>query len=341
MLESDFFTFCTSLKPLELKAMGELSHVQHLEDGQTVYARGDPGDVLYIINRGVVEVVHQHARGAPATGYLSRGDIFGDLEALANLPRGQVVRTCEPVSLQVFERENFSELARRIPSFFRYLAEHLANRLVQARDFALSQSHCLQLSGNLANFDLVTIYQTIVHSLQTGELSIVSEDAETVCAFMFEAGQPRCGQFQHLIGEEAFAQLFLSNGITGTFSFSTEGRPITESIRAAQITRKGGDMLINALQARDEFEALKARICDEHAELHRTKLNFAWPETAPPELRPIAEQIWQIAYSTPIAISALYDRCFVSQLKIYQVVQELLGSEHFTLVSSAAIQQIA
>src|ERR1700704_1928569 len=137
MADRDFFSFCTSLKPVELKAMGELSSVVHLGEGEVVYSPKDPGDALYIINRGVVELVPDASlRGTPST-YLSRGDIFGDCEALSDLPRTHMMRTREKVSLQRIRSSNFTELAKRVPSFFRYLCEQLASRLLQKHEASL------------------------------------------------------------------------------------------------------------------------------------------------------------------------------------------------------------
>ena len=191
MPAGDFFAFCTSLRPLELKAIGALSQVRHIPEHETIYVPGDASDTLYIINRGLLEVVQQTGK-ATITGagtYLSRGDVFGDLEALADLPRRHTVRTCEAASLQCFHRKDFPELVRRVPAFFRYLSESLAARLVRAHDAVPCQSNCLELSGNLANFDLVTVYQTIVNSSKTGELSIRNEGGELISAFFFECGQ--------------------------------------------------------------------------------------------------------------------------------------------------------
>ena len=102
MADKDFFAFCTSLKPIELKAMGELSRVVHFDEGDIVYSANDPGDAIYIINRGVVELVpDQSQRSRPST-YLSRGDIFGDCEALCDLPRTHLMRAREKASLQAF-----------------------------------------------------------------------------------------------------------------------------------------------------------------------------------------------------------------------------------------------
>lgn len=340
MLERDFFSFCTLLKPLELKALGELSRIRHIGESETVYSPGEPCDEFYIINRGVVEAALSNSHGGAATAYLSRGDIFGDVEVLTGLPRKYLMRTCEPVSLQCFSRANLPELARRVPRFFQYLAEHLASRLLLASDLALTQSHCLELSGSLSNFDLVTIYQTIVNSSQTGELTILNEESDAISAFFFEEGHPRCGQFQHLIGEEAFWQLFLTE-IPGTFSFSTRERPISDWIQAGRIERKPDDMLINALQGRDEFDQLQERLPDAAALLHREKLNFAWPSSASADLRATAEQIWQLAYSRPVAIASLYLQCSVCELKVYQIVDELIRSHHFSLATPLRCENVA
>ena len=79
MPKPDFFAFCTSLKPIELKAIGALSRVEHLGAAETFYAVGDPGEKLYIINRGVVELVDEAANRIGTGTFLSRGDVFGEV----------------------------------------------------------------------------------------------------------------------------------------------------------------------------------------------------------------------------------------------------------------------
>ena len=341
MLDQDYFGFCTTLKPLELKALGELSHVRHLAEGETVYSSGDPGDAIFIISRGVIEVIQTSAQKSAPAAYLSRGDVLGDVEALSGLPRKHVVRTCEPVSLQCFESKNFAELIRRVPSFFHYLSGQLAFRLSQASDLALNQSHCLELSGNLANFDLITIYQTIANSSQTGELRISNANSELISAFFFEKGQPRCGQFEHLTGEEAFWQLFVSEELAGTFSFSTGELPAKDWIQSERITKNASEMLINALQGRDEFAELKQRFSDETATLRRHKANLSWPPGAPPESLAVAEQIWQFAVVGPVTVREMFQHCAVCELKVYQVVEELIESRHFVWANVAADEKVA
>ena len=341
MLERDFFAYCTSLKLLELKAIGELSRVRHLPEGETIYSTGDPGDALFIINRGVVEVIQPSAQKSAPAAYLSRGDMLGEVETMSGLPRKHIARTCEPVSLQCFQRKDFPELIRRVPSFFHFLSSQLALRLAQARDLALAQSHCLELSGNLLNFDLITVYQTIANSSQTGQLRISNPNSELVSAFFFEQGQPRGGQFEHLTGEEAFWQLFVNEHLVGTFTFSTDAPPEKDWIQSERITKNASEMLINALQGRDEFAELKQRFGDESATVQRDKANFVWPATATPELQAVAEQIWNFVGKGPVTVSAIFQHCSVCELKIYQVVDELLQSRQLIWSHSAANRKVA
>ena len=340
MRERDFFAYCTTLKLLELKAIGELSRVRHLGESETIYSTGDPGDALFIINRGVVEVIQPSAQKSPAT-YLSRGDVLGDVETLSGLPRKHIARTCEPVSLQCFPLKNFPELIKRVPSFFHFLSGQLALRLAQARDLAMTQSHCLELSGNLSNFDLITVYQTIANSSQTGQLRISNPAGELVSAFFFEQGQPRCGQFEHLTGEEAFWQLFVNEQLTGTFTFSATELPEKDWIQSDRITKNASEMLINALQGRDEFAELKHKFADEGATLERTKASLVWPATAAPELQAVAEQVWEFAVKEPVTLGALFQHCAVCELKIYEVVAELIQSRHFIWSDERAAAKVA
>ena len=91
------------------------------------------------------------------------------------------------------------------------------------------------MSGSLKNFDLITVYQTIVNSSQTGELSISADDGSLISAFFFEAGQPRGAQFQHLTGEEAFWQLFLADDLARhVFVQVRRGRRRAKRSRAAR-----------------------------------------------------------------------------------------------------------
>jgi CRP-like cAMP-binding protein len=327
MAERDFFAFCTSLKRTELRAIGELSWVRHVNEGEVLYSPGEPSNAIFIVNRGVMEVMPEKcAEGAHAV-YLPRGEVIGDVEVFSQLPRMHLVQAHEVASLQCFPLANFPELVRLVPPFFRYLCERMALRVVQASERAYSQDQRAPLSGRISHFDLTTVHQTIAHSGQTGELSIRDERAETVAAFYFESGRPSAGQFQHLTGEEAFWQLFLSETLSGTFSFSVGQRPLTNWIDSERITRTADDMLIAAMQFRDELFTLKKEIREDSAKLAPTTADLHWNGNSPEELRPLANRIWELVSRRPTTIMELYRQCSVCELKIYKVVSELLAGK--------------
>jgi len=331
MVQRDFFAFCKSLQLIELKAIGSLSPVKHFADTEVVYSAGDEGRELFFITRGAVELIPQNARpGTPAT-VLSRGDIFGETGALMELPRNNTARACGALSVQCFRRSDFPELMQRVPSFFFFLSEKLANRLFQARELTHSPNNSLELTGSLANFDIVTIYQTIIQSMQTGLLTIADEDGETISTFYFEKGAPRWGRFEHLNGEEAFWQLFLHEHRSGTFSFSNETQVRSDWSETGALARQPDEILINAIQMRDQFEDLRKRMRNTSAHLKRQKLNLSWDNPELEELRVVAEEIWQIAYNDALTLADLHHRSGYCDWKIYRAVDEMVHTGLFSL----------
>ncbi len=324
MTQRDFFSYCTSLRLIELKAIGALSQVRHLEQNDLIYSAGSEAENLFIINRGAVELVPKTTRlGIPAT-LLSRGDIFGEMGALVSHVRDHSARARAAVSVQCFRRDDFPELLRRVPSFFLFLSEKLASRLFQATELARSQNNSLELTGSLANFDVVTVYQTIMQSRQTGLLKIADHHGNTISEFYFEKGTPRWGRFDHLVGEEAFWELFLHNRTGESFSFSEVTPAQSTGPEGSTLTRKPDEALITAIHMRDQLDDVRRRLRDDSVTLLRKKLNLTWDNPEMADLRPAAETVWQLAYSRQISLGDLYRECTFCELKIYRAVDEMV-----------------
>jgi hypothetical protein len=326
MLPDDFFSFCTSLPVEELRAVGALSRVKHYAEGELVYSTGDQSDEFFIINRGLVEIIP--GAGLPGGSVvLGRGNMFGEAGAFTRTPRDQSARACAMLSVQCFKAKDFPELVRRVPSFVLFLCENMTRQLIQARTI---EAGC-ELAGSLVNFDLITIYQTIVRSMRTGTLFINDERGELISEFYFESGTPQWGRFQHLLGEEAFWQLFIQPRKSWTFTFSREKPTGADFKEHKSITRGSEEMLIEAVRMRDEFETLQELMGEATAVLKRRQLNFAWPTDEVEALRPMAEEIWQIAYSEPISLVDLCGRCNTCALKVFQAVAGMLRANLFSL----------
>jgi CRP-like cAMP-binding protein len=319
----DFFSFCTTLRPIELKALGELSHVRHLRKNELIYTTGDLAEEIYSVNRGVVEVIQLIPGESDERSFVTRGDIFGVADALGKTPRSTSARAQETCSLQCFNRENFVAISQRVPSFLLFLCEQMALRLNHVRT-GKSPAGPQKLSGSLANFDLITVHQTIISSGQTGELEVLNDHNERMATFFFQSGALRSGQFQQLTGEEAFWQLFLSDDIPGSFSFASGVQPITECLQSVEITQSPNEMLITAMRYRDEFHNIRKTAPDPNALLQRLAPAFEWPRDAEAELKPLAEKIWDYTDDRRFTINELFRQNAVCELKIYQVVSEML-----------------
>lgn len=333
MAQRDFFAFCRSLRLIELKAIGLLSRVRHYREGDYVYRPGTECDELFIVTRGAVELVAEPARAAAPATMLARGDIFGETGPLMGQQRDHTARACASLSVQVFLGKDFPELLQRVPSFFLFLSEKLANRLYQARELSHLPNTSLELAGSLANFDIVTIYQTIIQSRQTGLLTIADEDGETISTFYFENGSPRWGRFQHLSGEEAFWQLFLHEHRSGSFIFSNETQVRADWGANSAVTGKADEILINAIRMRDQFDHLRKRIHEGAERMHRKRPKLIWENPDLQDLRSVAEEIWHLSFTEKLTLAELHERSEFCDWKIYRTVDELIRTGLFTLTA--------
>ncbi len=331
MKQRDFFAYCTSLPLIQLKAVGAFSQVRHFREGDQIYAAGDDAEELFIVNRGAAELsLETAAPGAPAR-VVSRGEIFGTIGPLLNRERDHSAKARAGLSVQCFRRSDFPELLARVPSFFLFLSEKLAARLFQTNELVRSHHAVLELTGSLANFDVVTIYQTILHSQQTGLLTISNDTGEKISEFYFERGTPRWGRFAHLVGEEAFWQLFLHEDHGATFSFANGADPRSPGGAGGELTRPADELLINAIQMRDEFEDVRKRLRQGAAAVRRKQGQLVWEKPALADLRPLAESIWQLAHDAPISLRDLGMRTSSCDLKIYKVLDEMVRTGLFAV----------
>ena len=134
MLEPGFFGFCTTLKPLELKA----HRVSFPMSGIWPKARpfippATPATPSSSSIAGVVEVIQPSAQN-PRRPPTCRAATFSATSKPCPVSRANT--WCAPASRSVcnaFQRKDFPELIRRVPSFFHYLSTQLAFRLSQAQ----------------------------------------------------------------------------------------------------------------------------------------------------------------------------------------------------------------
>lgn len=88
--------------------------LEEVPDGTAVVGQGDVGDRLYIVKEGEAEVVARSENGEETElAQLSKGDYFGEIALLRDVPRTATVRAKGPLELYSLEREDFRYLLRR------------------------------------------------------------------------------------------------------------------------------------------------------------------------------------------------------------------------------------
>ena len=92
---------------------------------------------------------------------------------------------------------------------------------------------------------------------------------------------------------------------------------------------------------RDHFDHLRKRIKDRTQRLKRQKVNLEWDNADLQELRPVAEEIWQLAYNNELSLADLHGRSAYCDLKIYRVVDEMIRTGLFALQADSVQLELA
>lgn len=102
--------------------------------GETIFHRGEPGDELYLIRRGIVRILLPLGNGRSHNlATFARGNFFGDMAFLERSIRSADAVATTGTDLFVISRKNFDEASKANPllgvKFFARLARTLAIRL--------------------------------------------------------------------------------------------------------------------------------------------------------------------------------------------------------------------
>jgi CRP-like cAMP-binding protein len=101
-----------------------------LDEGASLFRSGDPGDAMYVVLEGSIDVVHR-SRVIESVG---AGGIVGELALIDDEPRSADAIARTPATLAVVSRERFTFLAQQTPFFALHVMRVLADRLRRTTD---------------------------------------------------------------------------------------------------------------------------------------------------------------------------------------------------------------
>ena len=110
-------------------AVGELGRV--LEPGETLFRQGDPGDCMFVILEGKVEVVIDHDGGPIKIAQRAAGECVGEMALFEREVRMATVRATERTRVLTVDRKNLLERIHDDPSLGYRLIQTLSQRLRQ------------------------------------------------------------------------------------------------------------------------------------------------------------------------------------------------------------------
>jgi CRP-like cAMP-binding protein len=108
-----------------IEAVGEFEDVRYAA-GQTIVREGEPGDALFVLRRGRLEVRRLFHDGERRLRDLLPGDYFGERALVLGAPRSSTVAALDDCECFKLDRAHFDRLRESAPTFTRQLTAKFA-----------------------------------------------------------------------------------------------------------------------------------------------------------------------------------------------------------------------
>ena len=163
------------LDPDERQGLRRIAQERRFVTGQEIFREGDPGDGVYVIREGAVEIAHFADQNEHRVfSRLGPGDIFGEMAVIENLPRSATAIAVQDVQVSFIPREEMLGLLKHSPGLAFNLLQEISRRLRDFNELHLReviQAERLAVVGNFA--------RSILHDLKN-PLTVISLAAETL-----------------------------------------------------------------------------------------------------------------------------------------------------------------
>ncbi len=123
--------FFSDLSDDVLSAIEKYCRREHYGRGELVFAEGDFGDRMYIIQSGQVKVISERNGSERIFSYLNPGNFFGETALLTGEPRNAGVRVVIDSDLISLGRQELQELIETYPTIAVEISRELSRRLTR------------------------------------------------------------------------------------------------------------------------------------------------------------------------------------------------------------------
>jgi EAL domain-containing protein (putative c-di-GMP-specific phosphodiesterase class I) len=140
---------------------------QKLAAGELLFEQGDEGSCAYIVESGVIEILHG---GGRIVARLGAGEIFGEMALLGERSRAAAARAAEDTVLTRFTQDYLSERVQAADPMVRHLLRTLSRRSRQLLDGKSAPAPAPADADSALAHDHVRAEQELTLGLERGEL---------------------------------------------------------------------------------------------------------------------------------------------------------------------------
>jgi len=99
------------------------------QDGEVIIREGEPGDCMFVIQNGSVEVLRDSGGSLVRLGLLHEGDVFGEMALFEREPRSATVRAQGQARVLTVDRKGFLRRVHEDPSLAFRLLRTMSQRI--------------------------------------------------------------------------------------------------------------------------------------------------------------------------------------------------------------------
>jgi CRP-like cAMP-binding protein len=94
----------------DIETLAKICEEKKYGSGQAIFKENEPGDGMYIINKGVVRIFKENKTRKKLITSLTEGEFFGELALIDGSPRSATVEALGDVELVKLSKEGFEKL---------------------------------------------------------------------------------------------------------------------------------------------------------------------------------------------------------------------------------------
>ncbi len=94
----------------ELEIVNKRIFEKLYKKGSTLFVEGMPGEVLYIVGEGSVDIIKKTKEGEKLVAKLKKGETVGEMSLIDSGPRTATGKTSEDSKLVVITKKSFNEM---------------------------------------------------------------------------------------------------------------------------------------------------------------------------------------------------------------------------------------